>query len=120
MSERLTDQALAKLASDVASGPFLIEGGPLERALMELIERRAADQTNADQARHWQRETERVKAELANERQANELSDEDREALAWFVAEIRDHLAGEDERVDGRTHKALAVVNRLLTRGDTP
>jgi uncharacterized protein YdaU (DUF1376 family) len=56
----------------------------------------------------------------ANAEQAAMLSDDDREALEWFVAEIRDHLAGEDERVDGRTHKALAVVNRLLAQGDTP
>ena len=141
MSERLSDQELAKIATDVANGPLLIEGAPLERALMELIEHRATDQANADQARHWQRETERVKHELATcrdahaalignysdvmdeknklvvevkERRANVLSDEDRLALE----DARDFISDDwSVNYGGSKLQALAALDRLLSRG---
>lgn len=46
--QRLTDNQLAQLAHDVASSTLAVDTGHIERALMELIERRADDLSDGD------------------------------------------------------------------------
>jgi hypothetical protein len=86
---RLTDEELGHLESMCSTGnaPFArFSVNAVEQAALELRERRRAD-----------------------------LSGEERELLTWLVAGLRDDVANEDERlVDGRTHKALAVLDKLL------
>lgn len=116
MSERLSDEQLTSLdyaACDDYAHEQVTKVRPqaLRALVAELRERRAADQNNTDQARHWQRETERVKQDLANERQAAMLSDEDRAALAWLRNCVDTADASE------LSARSLALLDRLLSRG---
>ncbi len=137
MSERLTDDELTIIeqrADELDASGVRTAHPWMRRAVTELRELRS-------QARHWQRETERVKHELATcrdahaalignysdvmdeknklvvevkERRANVLSDEDRLALE----DARDFISDDwSVNYGGSKLQALVALDRLLSRG---